>query len=161
MQPLSLEFSAIWSDRGQRPWGVVFDASSYTFTPLSDFRGSAVVRDLVSFSKLTDDWDDEGALRPRIESISDAHEFIARYRPVPLPDRITPTRDGAILAEWFVGDTYFEAEFVGGGIVEWMARRSKVGPFEHWKQQIGELPAIQPDLTWPPTSTWTTASRAA
>lgn len=77
------------------------------------------------------DWDGHGADAPNPKILDSAHEllvflYMQNWSP---PCRVVPTQEGGLLVEWQTADRYLEAEFVGNGRVEWMAK-------------TGELPAI-------------------
>lgn len=130
--------SEIWSD--EEIQGAVSASDSSYFVKETSILDNWITIDfgLGTLAKLSNDWDGQGAIAPRLECISDATYFLAYLarNGAVAPDRVLPTGDGAILAEWHGNSEYREAEFVGKGKIEWMTQQNPDAPFEHHVTRI-------------------------
>lgn len=94
--------------------------------PLDDLRG-LLARE--------DDWDGEGAVRPKPELVHAAIEWLQRL-PIEDPSVTPPSYasaipSGEVAIVWQTGETLLAAEFVEPHRIEWM-RRVPGQPTEHW-----------------------------
>lgn len=91
--------------------------------------------ELLSFIQLSDDWDGQGAVRPRPDLVGAAINWLrsmpsADSTAVP-PSYVSAAPCGEVLLVWETEHDYLEAEVVGADRVEWMRVIGDLAA-EHW-----------------------------
>jgi len=96
--------------------------------------------DLRALGHLDDDWDDLGAISPKIELVDSASEFLRKMRelnPYSPPQRIVAGPVGEIVLEWHDSDGLLEIEIEEPGCAEITRVKSGV-PYDAWTQNYGD-----------------------
>ncbi|MEX0718816.1 MAG: hypothetical protein WD066_19645 [Planctomycetaceae bacterium] len=95
--------------------------------------------DLRALSVREDDWDGEGAVRPKPELLEAAADWLRRLSTedssAAAPSYVSATPCGEVAVVWRSDELLLSAEFVEPDRIEWM-RRVPGQPTEHWDQAV-------------------------
>lgn len=136
-----VESSYIWTDREKlRSLAADVSVSPEHFSRTHNPDWQATISNLNKLATLEDDWDFEGAERPKPAALEIAVSLInalTTQNSLPEPSRILPTPEGGLIFEWKVSKLYIEAEITPDKCIEWMTHHED-GTFSHEEQRLAD-----------------------
>lgn len=132
--------NSLWSDvPTYRGVGVIRgDALATDQTEVAKW--AAAAKELLSLSRLRDDWDGPGSTAPRPDVLRSAFEIFRALRDngSPAPSSVVASPNGAVVITWETATSYREAEIAEPYQISWMAER-EVRPTRHWEEDWSRL----------------------